>query len=123
MKPSTLLLVIAFLCVFAACLSPKEGPVPDHLVGTWRSTADKYSDSFLTITSSVITFGTEGQPANAFPIGGVRNHDEDSGQLYEISYFTPEGDKQIFSFYYDGFQGGRIRLVNQKNIVWTKQSS
>jgi hypothetical protein len=123
MKPSTLLLAIAFLCVFAACLSPKEGPVPGHLVGTWRSTADKYSDSFLTITPSIITFGTEGQTANAFPIRGVRNHDEDSGQLYEIFYFTPEGDKQIFSFYYDGFQGGRIRLINQKTIVWTKQSS
>ena len=123
MKSSVLLLALAILCVFAACLSPKEGPVPDHLVGTWRSTADKYSDSFLTITPSVITFGTEGETANAFPIRGVRSHSEDNGQRYEIFYFTPEGDKQIFSFYYEPLQGGQIRLVNQRAIVWTKQNA
>jgi hypothetical protein len=123
MKPIHSLLAIASFCVFAACLSPAEGPVPEHLVGTWTSTDEKYSKSFLTITSAVITFGTGGEPANAFSIRGVTRQSEGSVQRYEIFYSTPEGGKQSFSLYYDGLQGGSIRLVNQKRIVWTKQSS
>jgi hypothetical protein len=121
MKPSPLMLAVALLCAIAACRSPKE--VPDPLVGTWKSPAAKYANSFLTITPNAITFGKEGETADGFPISAVRERHEGGDLLYEISFLTPEGDKQIFSFYYDALKGGQIRLVNQKEIVWAKQGS
>jgi len=92
------------------------------LLGTWRTSAAKYAESFLTITPSAIVFGKDGEAADSFPINAVKRSEHDGGaRLYEITFFTADGPKQTFSFYYS--QPGQLRLANQKDLVWVKQSS
>jgi len=104
---------------FLGCGSQKLSSLPDYLIGEWRTSAQKYSDSFFILKKSTATFGTDGISSEAYPIRRIVKEQQNNKLIYTLFY--QKDDKAIYemSFYYDHTDGS-IRLKNQSTIVWEK---
>ena len=121
-------LAIFVLVVFLGC-PWKDKTVPDHLLGTWRTSDPKYADRFFQIEPDHIIFGTGAKKSSTHPIAGISTHEiarikenlEGPYIFYSIYYLNEEGQEYQFSFFYNPESNGPIRFKNQIEIAWTKR--
>jgi hypothetical protein len=103
------------------CESGQTTNIPDNLVGVWETSAMKYKDRFLEIKKDVVIFGTGDGNQSIQPIRKVKAERQDQQDLYTVSYLDDDGGENSFSFFYDP-AGDAIRLKNQEDIEWKKNS-
>ena len=124
MKVERIFVVIVYLFALSACQSGMKSPIPDDLIGVWRTLAPAYADRFFEIKTDQVIFGTGEGQSDTYPITKIRIEEDpkEQGTLYVISYKNIEGQEYNFSFYYDPANQATIRFKNQKEMVWTKKT-
>ena len=125
MKTERILVTIICLIVLFACQRGAKTPVPENLLGVWRTAAPTYADRFFEIKTNEIIFGTGEEKFDTYPITKIKieKDPKEQGTLYIICYQNVERQEYKFSFYYDQTNQGTIRFKNQKKMVWSKNLS
>jgi hypothetical protein len=124
MKPQRVFVALSFLILFLGCQCGKKETLPDDLIGVWKTAAPFYADRFFEIKKGEIVFGTGegGFNTNTIIYIEAEKIRGEKTSLYTIHYKDQEGEKYTFSFHYDPEMNGVIRLKNQKQFVWTRES-
>jgi hypothetical protein len=125
MKVKRVLVIIIYLIVLFACQPGRKTPVPEDLIGVWRTAAPTYADRFFEIKTDEVIFGTGEGKSDTYPITKIKIEEDpkEQGTLYVICYKNIEGQEYKFFFYYDPANQGTIRFKNQREMVWTKNLS
>src|SRR5688500_6625925 len=114
--------VFAVLC-FAAFVSSCEvgtTQTPDHLLGTWKTSASGYADEIMRFTKDTIVFGNENGESRGYSIHKVVEQHEPSGVLYLFTYRDAGKTNYHLAFYYGSEGGGTITFKNQRGLAWTR---
>ena len=124
MKKTRFIAILITLIVFGWQCGNNEVSL-DDLMGVWKTSAPKYADRSFEITKERITFGIGEGNFEIYFIKKiyVKQFPQDNSRLYTIYYENSEGDENTFAFYYSLEKGGLIRLKNQRQIEWEKQSN
>jgi hypothetical protein len=113
--------VVGILTLAAFLWSPRNGRMPDELLGEWRTTDPEYAGRELDIDQGSINFVTgNGQVSVGF-IKEIKVDYQGDRKLYTISYATDGTPNQV-SFYYETKNGSCIRFKNQEKTAWQKVS-
>jgi len=121
MKPTWIFVAIALLATIMGCQSRKDNPVPENLLGVWKTSEPRYANRFFKLTKDAITFGTGGDNVDTYPIASIERTRDEEGLLYNIHYLIREGQQYTFSIYYDSTNHGVIHFKNQKHFTWTRE--
>jgi hypothetical protein len=116
-----ILIGIVALIAFFALLPPKPSPLPDELVGVWKTSDPKYSDRYLDLSKASIIFGTGKETIDANFISNVEKLPGDGAILYTVHFHHLEGPEDKVSFYYAARNDGIIWFKNQGHVVWSKE--
>jgi hypothetical protein len=123
MTSKWIFLVILALLINLGCSSNKIENLPREVLGHWETETPKYSGFSFELSEETITF-TDLNAENAIESNMIEKRtkelDNENNILYVVHYENEEGLELKFSFYYDPSEGGKIRLKNQKTIVWTR---
>lgn len=112
---------ILLSCGLYACAgNATTVPLPAVLIGRWETTTPAYADRYFELTSTNIIIGTGAGTYERSTITTVRQTVDDTGVLYTVQYVNQSGNTNSVTFYFDGHEGGAIRLRNQRDIVWRK---
>ncbi len=120
MKSARFLAVLALCTLILGCGTKPYSTLPDELVGVWKTSAPKYADRYFELKRDTIDFGTGGGTASRHVIDRIEEAREGYQTLYTI-FYTEDGTKYQWSFYYDPVHGKSIRLKHQASIVWTRK--
>jgi hypothetical protein len=123
LKGILILVGIGILVAFFALLPSKPTPLPDELVGVWKTSDPKYADRYLDLTRATIIFGTGKGTIDVNFISNVEKMFQDKAILYTVYFHRSEGEEDNVSFYYDPRNGGIIKFKNQTHIAWMKDDS
>ena len=132
MKLRWILIGIVILVAFFALLPSKPTPLPDELVGVWKTSNPKYADRYLGLTRATIIFGTGKGSIDVNFISNVEDVNfisnvektlQDRAILYTVYFHRSEGEEDNVSFYYEPRNGGIIKFKNQTHIAWIKDES
>jgi hypothetical protein len=125
MKFKYIIVVLSTLSLLFGCQSREPTPIPDELLGVWKTYAPKYKRCFFKITKDTIIFenrdSLEGPDVNV--IVKIETTKKEKQILYTIHYKKIKGGKYKFSFHYDMSEGGTIRFKNQQEIEWRKANT
>lgn len=121
MNSKGILIALLMLLVLLGCGPEKTRTIPEELLGTWKTSAPKYADTFVELTRDTIVFGLAEGPPKVHPVLAVEKSGENGNLLYTIHYLDEERERYKFSFSYDPAGGGTMQWKNQRGIVWTKQ--
>ena len=117
--------LVVGLVLFSAllgCTRSKQEFRPD-LIGVWKTEDPKYEDRFFQLEPQTLILGIGEGRVNTYRIQSVRWSLDRVGTLYTVSYWDyQEQTAETFAFYYDSV-GGVIRLKNQQQIEWRKESA
>ena len=115
------ILTFVFLLFSLLGCGGKSAPIPESLVGTWKTPEGKYADRFLEISTTTITFGTGGTKSVTHRITGVKvEESKGKGELFTLYSKNEDGKEIKFSFYY-AKEADIIRFKNQEQFVWRKE--
>jgi len=120
MKSAQFFAMLALCTLMLGCHAQQQSTLPGELVGVWKTTAPKYADRYFELKSDTIVFGTGGRTRSMHAIDSIEQTREGHLTLYTI-FYTEDGARSQWSFYYDPARGQSIRLRNQTDIVWTKK--
>jgi hypothetical protein len=115
--------VVLVLLTNLGCSSNEIKTLPQEVLGRWETETPKYAGFSFELSEKTITFydlnAEEGKE-----IYGIKKRtkelDNDGNIFYVVHYENEEGLELRHAFYYDPSGGGKIRLKNQKIIVWTR---
>jgi hypothetical protein len=114
--------VIFFLSILFSFLGCQENiPLPQHLIGVWKTSAPQYEDRYLKITENSLIYGTGKGEEVSHTIEKIHGKQEDGETIYTIHYRDMEGEKWSLTFIYNPVSG-TIKLKN-KNDIWEKVKS
>jgi len=119
-KKMVLRVMVVAAMAASGCGLGGETVVPYELVGTWKTTAPAYADHVLRLSTTAVVFETETKSGPSHPVWRVTKESEHGTVLYAINY--TDSIDQVFSFYYDPAGGGTIRLKNQPQFQWKRES-
>ena len=119
MKVKYVLVPVVLLTVLVGCQNQDHPPVPDDLVGMWKTSAKEYSDRFFKLSKDSISFGIGDGNTELYVIKKIKKTYEKGLILYTLYYEDSDGDSYELSFYYDQTEGV-IRLKNQKEMAWIR---
>ena len=122
MKSTRIVVALSILVSLIGCGSERTKTVPDELIGTWKTSAAKYADTFIELTRTTITFGAGEAGSHIRSVVAVEKVREDGNTLYTVLYKDPEGQEYKLAFYYDPASDGVMRWRNQQSIAWTRQT-
>ncbi len=120
MKSARFLAVLALCTLILGCGTKPYSTLPDELVGVWKTSAPQYAGRYFELKRDMIVFGTGGGTASSHVIDRIQEAREGDQTLYTI-FYTEDGTKYHWSFYYDPVLGKSIRLKHQASIVWTRK--
>ena len=120
MRRTGIVIVFAVLAALVACGPERTKTPPDELIGTWKTSAPKYADTFIELTRTTITFGAGEAGSHVRSIAAVEKVREDGNILYTVFYVDQGGQEYKLAFYFDPANGGVMRWKNQKSIAWTR---
>ena len=118
-----ILIAFALLAIFSGCQSEKDSTVPEYLLGVWTTPHPKYADRYFEIRNDAIIFGHGGENFEVHALTDVDQTREGGSILYTITHLNHHGQRFTFAFYYDPANNGAVRFKNQRDIVWTKETS
>jgi hypothetical protein len=97
----------------------KTIPVPQHLIGEWKTSSPEYADRYLKIAEHTLTFGIgDGEEASQ-DIEKVTTEQGNGESVYTIHYKDKEGESWSLTLIYSSASGGTIKLKNS-NVIWEK---
>ena len=98
--------------------------IPADLLGYWVTSAPRYSDCGLEITRENITFSKGLDYLSVNRIDDVEVEPKEGKTLVKITYEEREGGEFTLSLYhYAGPDGGSVRFVNQRKMVWRREEA
>ena len=116
--------MLAFVAVYVVVTSglfSKNMPIPDELVGVWRTSTPSHAHRTLEITKSTIIFQTGDADYAVHPITSVRAVESENAILYTVDY-TSLDEVFEFSFYYTATPEPVIRFKNRRHMEWKKEA-
>jgi len=93
MKSTRIVVALAILVSLIGCGPERTKTVPDELIGTWKTSAAKYADTFIELTRTTITFGAGEAGSHIRSVVAVEKVREDGNTLYTVLYKDPEGQE------------------------------
>ena len=97
--------------------------MPEGLIGTWQTDSPDYAGRFFTLSAdefSLLLIGTGTSTPERYHIASVTRIRDKYGMLHTIEYADAEGTDYHMGLYYDPEDGGRLRLKNQRNMIWRR---
>lgn len=96
-------------------------PLPDGLLGTWRTSATGYEGRSFEIRRESVTLraGPEGRNTTTLAIARVDTTQDEDGTNY-ILHYRPGGSESEFRFTYVVGPPGRVTLNHQSGIEWVQ---
>lgn len=122
MKLTMTLAILAVIPFVFGCHPKKAISVPDHLVGAWSTSSPRYADRSLQITKNRIIFESGKEPSGIHRIEKLQEVQRGKYRSYDLTYKDEEGQDFILFFTYDPTNNGEIRIRNQRNVTWTRNS-
>jgi hypothetical protein len=105
------------------CSSNEFENFPQEVLGHWETDASKYAGFTFELSEKTITF-TDLNVENGIEIYVIekwsKDFDNENNNFYVVHYENEEGLELKFAFSYEPSGSGKIRLRNQKTIVWTR---
>lgn len=93
---------------------------PQNLIGTWKTSSDKYADRFIEIKESSLIFGVGGDQTIMNTITDIESEENGPVTLYTFHYLDQDGEKWTLALTYRSEDGGTILLQN-RDEVWKKE--
>jgi hypothetical protein len=109
-----------FVTIYVLFFSTRPAPLPDELVGFWKTSNPGYEDRFLELSKATIIFGTGNDGLDTNFISNVEKVLRNGAVLYTVHFHRPNEPENKISFYYDPKNGGTIMFKNQNHIRWNK---
>jgi len=115
----TLSTVIFFLSIFFSSMACQENiPLPQHLVGVWKTSAPQYEDRYLKITEGSLTYGIGEGEEVSHTVKRINVKQENGETIYTFHYRDAEGEKCDLALIYNPVSE-TVRLKN-RNDTWEK---
>jgi hypothetical protein len=94
----------------------------DKLIGVWKASDVRYSDTFFEIDKKEITFHSKEGTSSRCPILKIKKKAMQDGEWiqYTIFYRNRDFQKVEFLFYLHPSEDAVIRFKNQPYLVWKK---
>ncbi len=109
-----------FLIIFFSFIGcEKNIPVPQHLIGEWKTSAPQYEDRYLKIAEHSLIFGIGDGEELSQDIEKVNVEQENGETIYTIHYKDTEGERWSLILIYSTASGGTLKIKN-KNDIWEK---
>ncbi len=116
-----MLALVAVYAVVASGFFSKSTPIPDGLVGVWRTSAPSHRDRTFEITKTTLVFQIGEADYTIHPITRVKAVESEDGTLFTVDYTTSD-EVFEFSFYYTATPEPVIRFKNQRQMEWKKEA-
>jgi hypothetical protein len=100
----------------------KNIPVPEHLIGEWRTSSPQYEDRYLKIAEHSLIFGIGDGEELSEDIEKVKVKQENGETIYTIHYKDIQGEKWSLTLIDSTVSGGAVKLKNS-NVIWEKVKS
>jgi hypothetical protein len=94
-------------------------PLPQHLIGVWKTSAPQYADRYLKITEDSLIYGIGKGEEVSHTIEKINVEQKDGETTYTFHYKDIEGEKWSLTLIYSPVSGGTIQLKN-RNDIWKK---
>ena len=108
----------ALVALAAGCSDPPE-PVPTELLGTWRSTHERYRDRTFEIREDAVLFGTGEHKAPAFHRIVTAEHLEESAggatQKWRLVYRDKDSGTDSIELVYRDKPKRSVRFANRRD--------
>lgn len=105
---------------FAGC--NRDVLVPQHLRGTWKTSAPKYADRSMKFSEHTVIYGIGDGEEVAHTIDKIDSRRGDDGTVYTFYYRDAEGQKETLILTYRPNSGGTLQIKNS-NVIWEKGGS
>ncbi len=114
---------VALLAIvsYSGARSTSRGEVPDEIVGTWYTTASDYADRLFEIRKNSLLFYASEDEWTIHLIDRIEAEDLGGATMFTL-YYTDQGGRSEFSFYFDPKRDGIIRFVNQREMEWKRRT-
>ncbi len=115
--------VLLLLIILAASSCVSQTQLPDKLLGTWRTEAIEYQNTFFEIRSGLLVLGGMTGEVQNYTISKVERKKlrDEEWVLYTVIYQNDSLQKFEFPFYFSQAKNGVIVFKNQENLVWKKE--
>ena len=110
---------VSLIILFSFFGCEKSIPVPQHLIGEWKTSSPEYADRYLKIAEHSLTFGIGDGEEVSHDIEKVTAEQEHGESVYTIHYKDKEGEEWSLTLAYSTASGGTIKLKNS-NVIWEK---
>ena len=110
---------VFLIIVFSFFGCEKPIPVPQHLIGEWKTSSPQYEDRYLKIAEHSLAFGIGDGEEVSHDIEKVTAELENGETVYTIHYKDKEGEIWSLTLTYSSASGGTIKLKNS-NVMWEK---
>jgi hypothetical protein len=113
---------IFFLSIFFSLMACQENiPLPQHLVGVWKTSAPKYKDRYLKITENSLIYGIGEGEEVSHTVERITVKQENGETIYTFHYKDAEREKCDLALIYSPVSE-TIKLKN-RNDIWEKVKS
>jgi hypothetical protein len=96
--------------------------IPEALVGEWTCDLPEYSDRYLKLTASSITFGTGGTSFVKYKILGIEKEQNEGVDTFYLSFQDVAGTKFRRAMVV-GPSGTTLHFASQPAVVWKRFGS
>jgi hypothetical protein len=115
------LALLAGAVITFGCRHARTTTVPEDLLGRWTTTDPRYKGRYFEFTQSGgMRIGTGDDNVDIYTIWNVESEPEDAFTRYTVTYLNSYVQEYKLLFYYDAFDGGIIRFINQE-LNWTRE--
>jgi hypothetical protein len=102
---------------------PRTVDIPDGAVGLWTTVSPRYADRSFRLDKSFLTIHVSAQDSTFHPIVRVEASEDQEEDATRLTVFYEHyRDVYEFNFLYDEVPDTTIKFVNQREMVWRKQS-
>jgi hypothetical protein len=124
------LLVLIFAAVIAYRETRPRSPVPEQLLGVWKTDNSVYADRYFEVRQDSIEVGQGEGGVSIQSIYRVDTKTQD-GHIsclirtysFEPSYQPEDKHEEQWFFEYDSAGRGTIHLKSQPKVIWRKETS
>jgi hypothetical protein len=117
---------IAVSVILAAPLLVQPGydakTVPSQLVGEWTSSHPEYSDRYITMTPTSITFGVGGTSSVKYKVMGMIKAEDAEDNSVEL-FFQGVGGTEFKKSIVVKSSGDEMYFASQPTVVWQRYGS
>jgi len=102
---------------------PRTAEIPDGAVGVWTTLSPRYADRSFRLTKTTLTIHLGPQDSTFHPIVRVEaDEDQEEDATHYTVFYEYYRDIYEFNFLYDVDPDTTIRFLNQREMIWRKQT-